>query len=162
MHIFGIVGWKNSGKTGLMERLVAEFVARGVKVATIKHAHHDFEIDHEGRDSFRHRAAGASEVAIVSKKRWAVIHELQGADEPSLDDMIEKLNEPELVLVEGFKFEGHSKIICHRAANGSFEHEGVDAVAVASDVDIEGILVPRYDLDDTARIANFISYHLGM
>jgi len=162
MHVFGIVGWKNSGKTGLMERLVAEFVSRGVKVSTIKHAHHDFEIDHEGRDSFRHRAAGATEIAIVSGTRWAMIHELQGADEPSLEEMLDKLNDPQLVLVEGFKFEGHSKIICHRAANGAFDHKGVDAVAVASDTDIEGISVPCYNLDDTARIADFISYHLGM
>ena len=110
MNIFGIIGWKNSGKTGLMERLVSEITKRGFKVSTIKHAHHSFDIDHEGRDSFRHRQTGASEVLLSSNSRWALMHELRGELEPNFSDLISKMKPVDLILVEGFKKEKHSKL----------------------------------------------------
>ena len=103
--VFGITGWKNSGKTTLTERLVAEFTRRGFRVSTVKHAHHDFDIDREGADSYRHRLAGAAEVAIVSGRRWALMHELRGEDEPKLDEILARLAPCDLVLVEGYKRE---------------------------------------------------------
>ena len=114
-RVFGITGWKNSGKTTLTERLVAELTRRGWKVSTVKHAHHDFDIDKEGTDSFRHRQAGASEVAIVSGRRWALMHELRGEDEPPLDVVLARLAPCDLVLVEGYKRESHKKIETRRA-----------------------------------------------
>jgi len=162
MKIFGIVGWKNSGKTGLMERLVSEFTERGLVVSTLKHAHHEFEIDHEGRDTFRHREAGAKEVAIVSSTRWALMHELQGMDEPDPEDMINRMEPVDLLLIEGFKNWKQPKLFCHRAETGPYNPGSIDPVAVASDVEIEGLTIPRYDLNDTARISGFIAYHLDL
>ena len=100
-RVFGITGWKNSGKTTLTERLVREFVARGRKISTVKHAHHGFDIDREGTDSFRHREAGAGEVAIVSGRRWALMHELADEEEPALGDILARLAPCDIVLVEG-------------------------------------------------------------
>ena len=91
MKVFGVIGWKNSGKTGLMERLVAEITSRGFTVATLKHAHHRFDVDHPGKDSYRHREAGASEVLLASRQRWALMHELRGQDEPALEQLLEHL-----------------------------------------------------------------------
>ncbi len=91
MKVFGVTGWKNSGKTGLVERLVSEFISRGLSVSTVKHAHHTFDVDHPGRDSYRHRAAGAKEVLLVSKNRWAIMHELRDEDEPELSEILKKL-----------------------------------------------------------------------
>ena len=105
MNIWGVTGWKNSGKTGLMERLVTEFTARGYSVSTVKHAHHAFDVDHEGKDSHRHRLAGATEVLLSSRKRWALMHENRGEDEASLDELLARLSPVDLVLVEDFKRE---------------------------------------------------------
>ncbi|RVD35999.1 molybdopterin-guanine dinucleotide biosynthesis protein B, partial [Mesorhizobium sp. M8A.F.Ca.ET.023.02.2.1] len=113
-RVFGITGWKNSGKTTLTEKLVAELVRRGWKVSTVKHAHHDFDIDKPGADSFRHRQAGATEVAIVSGNRWALMHELRGEDEPPLDAILSRLAPCDIVLVEGYKREPHRKIETRR------------------------------------------------
>ncbi len=115
MKLWGVTGWKNSGKTGLMERLVAEFAARGLTVSTIKHAHHSFDVDHKGRDSYRHREAGAKEVLLSSRNRWALMHEMRGEDEATLDQLLAKLASVDLVLIEGFKREPHPKIEAHRA-----------------------------------------------
>lgn len=101
MKIFGVTGWKNSGKTGLMERLITEFTARGLSVSSIKHAHHSFDIDHPGRDSYRHRDAGARQVLLASRNRWALMHELRNEDEPSLGDLLKQLSPVDLVLIEG-------------------------------------------------------------
>ncbi|MEK9705897.1 MAG: molybdopterin-guanine dinucleotide biosynthesis protein B, partial [Paracoccaceae bacterium] len=101
MKIFGVTGWKNSGKTGLMERLITEFTARGLSVSSIKHAHHSFDIDHPGRDSYRHRDAGARQVLLASRNRWALMHELRDEDEPSLGDLLKQLSPVDLVLIEG-------------------------------------------------------------
>ena len=103
MKIFGVTGWKNSGKTGLVERLVAEFINRGLSVSTVKHAHHTFDVDHPGRDSYRHRVAGAKEVLLVSKNRWAIMHELRDEDEPNLAEILTKIEKVDLVIIEGFK-----------------------------------------------------------
>ena len=111
-RVFGITGWKNSGKTTLTERLVTALSDRGFRVSTIKHAHHGFDIDHAGTDSFRHRAAGAGEVAVVSARRWALMHELRGEDEPLLAQVLETLAPCDLVLVEGYKRDPHPKIEC--------------------------------------------------
>ena len=115
MKIYGVTGWKNSGKTGLMERLIAEFSDRGFAVSSIKHAHHTFDVDHAGKDSHRHRIAGAKEVILASRTRVAIMQELRGADEPTLDALLARITPVDLVLVEGYKRDRHPKIECHRA-----------------------------------------------
>lgn len=158
-NIIGITGWKNSGKTTLTEKLVAELVKRGLRIATVKHAHHEFDIDHEGRDSYRHRKAGASEVAIVSSRRWALIHELEGETEPPLQDVLARLAPCDLVIVEGYKREGHKKIEVRRKdARDIIPLAPTDAsiIAIASDVRITNSPLPVFDVDDAAAIADFI------
>jgi len=163
MKLWGIAGWKNSGKTGLMERLVTEFTARGLRVSTVKHAHHSFEVDHPGKDSYRHRAAGAAQVMLSSGKRWALMTELQGAPEPPLADLLAQLAPADLVLVEGFKREAHPKIEAHRAATGQGLLAPNDPTirAVASD-SAPGTDRPVLNLDDTRAIADFIAAELGL
>lgn len=162
MKVFGVVGWKNSGKTGLVERLVAEFAGRGLRVSTIKHAHHDFEIDQPGRDSHRHRMAGAAQVLLASSRRWALMSELRGAPEPPLAELLERLDPCDLVLVEGYKREAHPKIEAHRAATGqALIAPGDPSVrAVASDA-APDVACPVFDLDDAGAIADFILAELA-
>jgi len=154
MKIYGITGWKNSGKTGLMERLVSEFVKRGFSVSTIKHAHHSFDVDRSGKDSHRHRVAGASEVLLASRNRFALMHELRAEDEPSLELLLAKLSPVDLVLIEGFKRDRHAKIETFRAVTGT-ELIATSDVAMALDR-------PVFDLDDTAAIANFIQSEVAL
>lgn len=163
MKIFGVTGWKNSGKTGLMERLITEFTARGLTVSSIKHAHHSFDIDHPGRDSYRHRDAGARQVLLASRNRWALMHELRDEDEPSLGDVLEQLSPVDLVLIEGYKRDRHPKIEAHRKETGQplIAPEDETIVAVASDTSV-AIDRPVLDLNDTAAIANFIAQHLEL
>jgi molybdopterin-guanine dinucleotide biosynthesis adapter protein len=164
-RIIGITGWKNSGKTTLTERLVAEFVARGLRVSTVKHAHHAFDIDQPGTDSFRHRAAGAGEVAIVSGNRWALMHELRGESEPSLDDVLARLSPCDLVIVEGYKREGHLKIETRRREAKDTRPLSTDdpnIVAVASDHALPGETLPVFPIDDIAAMADFITSRLGL
>jgi len=164
-NIFGITGWKNSGKTTLTERLVAEFVRRGLVVSTVKHAHHAFDIDREGTDSSRHRVAGAREVAIVSAARWALMHELRGEEEPSLSQILSQLGPCDLVLVEGYKREPHLKIECRRTdARDVTPLSARDPaiVAVAADHPQPGETLPVFDLDDVAAIATFIAARIGL
>lgn len=163
--VFGITGWKNSGKTTLTEQLVAEFTRRGWRVSTVKHAHHSFDIDREGTDSFRHRAAGAGEVAIVSGVRWALMHELRGEDEPALETVIARLSPCDLVLVEGFKRDTHPKIECRR--RGAKDRTPLlgdvpNIVAIAADHALAGEAVPVFALDDIAAIADFIEKAAGL
>ena len=162
MKLYGIAGWKNSGKTGLMERLVAEFTARGLRVSTVKHAHHSFDVDQPGKDSYRHRAAGAAQVMLSSANRWALMTELQGAPEPPLADLLAQLAPVDLVLVEGFKREDHPKIEAHRAATGQGLLAPGDPTirAIASDSAPETDR-PVLHLDDTRAIADFIAAELG-
>ena len=163
MKVFGITGWKNTGKTGLVERLVTELSARGYTVSTIKHAHHSFDVDHEGRDSYRHREAGAREVLLSSGNRWAIMHELRGAPEVPLAELLRKMSPVDLVLVEGFKAEGHEKLECHRAEAGKevLAKEDAYIVAVASDVSLD-VGQPVFDLNDTEEIADFVAQKVGL
>lgn len=167
MKIYGVTGWKNCGKTGLMERLVTEITARGFRVSTVKHAHHSFDVDQPGRDSYRHRVAGASEVLLVSGNRWALMHELRGEAEPPLAEMLAKLSDVDLVLVEGYKREPHPKIEAHRAIAGQPLIAPQDATvrALASDQPATahpGLTQPIFDLDDHHAIATFILYDTGL
>ncbi len=163
MRVYGITGWKDSGKTGLVERLVAEITGRGFSVSTLKHAHHATEIDHPGRDSYRHRQAGAREVLVASPIRWALMHELRGAPEPPLVELLKKLGPADLILIEGYKRESHPKIEAHRAATGRALLAGENPTirAVASDA-VPDIDLPLFDLDDTAAIADFILSEVGL
>lgn len=163
MKVFGVTGWKNAGKTGLMERLVTEFTARGFTVSTVKHAHHSFDVDQPGRDSYRHRKAGAQEVLLASGQRFALMHELQGAAEPALADLLAKLSPVDLVLVEGYKREPHPKIEAFRAEAGHDLIAPGDAriVAVASDVPMD-LDRPVFDLNDTVSIADFVQAEVGL
>ncbi len=157
MKRFGITGWKNAGKTSVMERLVAEFVARGLRVSTLKHAHHTFEIDHEGRDTFRHRAAGAAEVLVSSGTRWALMSELRGDPEPALDALIAKMTAVDLVLIEGWKTSPHPKLEVWRAETGhpliAPGDETILAVATDTSLDLN---IPVLDLNDTQALADFV------
>jgi len=158
-RVFGITGWKNSGKTTLTERLVSELTRRGWKVSTIKHAHHDFDIDKEDTDSFRHRQAGASEVAIVSGRRWALMHELRGEDEPTLELVLARLAPCDLVLVEGYKRESHMKIETRRTGakdTTPLSPDDPSIMAIASDHPVAGGALPVFGLDDIGAIADFI------
>lgn len=164
-RVFGITGWKNSGKTTLTERLVAELTRRGWSVSTVKHAHHAFDIDREGADSHRHRAAGAREVAIVSGKRWALMHELSGEAEPALDAILARLSPCDIVLVEGYKREGHKKIETRRLDardRTPLSPNDPHIVAVAADYAVEEPRLPVFALDDIAAIADFVERASGL
>lgn len=164
-RVFGITGWKNSGKTTLTERLVAELTRRGWAVSTVKHAHHAFDIDHPGTDSFRHRAAGASEVAIVSGARWALMHELRDETEPALDAVLARLSPCDIVLIEGYKREGHRKIEARRldAKNREPLAPGDPSiVAIAADHVVDGSSLPVFALDDVRSIADFVEASCGL
>jgi molybdopterin-guanine dinucleotide biosynthesis adapter protein len=164
-RVFGITGWKNSGKTTLTERLIAEFTRRGFRVSTVKHAHHDFDIDREGADSYRHRLAGAAEVAIVSGRRWALMHELRGEDEPKLEEILARLAPCDLVLVEGYKRESHPKIETRRRdAKDTAPLSAIDPNirAVAADHQVDGEKIPVFPIDDVTAIADFIAGEAGL
>lgn len=163
-RVIGIAGWKNSGKTTLAERLVAQLVGRGWRVSTIKRAHHDADVDHEGTDSFRHRRAGAGEVLLTTGRRWALMHELRGEDEPTLDALLARLSPCDLVVVEGFKTGGHPKIEVRRTEAG--DHAPLPAsanvVAIAADHPVADAAVPVFSLDDVAAIADFVEMATGL
>ena len=163
MRIYGVVGWKNAGKTGLMERLVTEITGRGLSVSTVKHAHHSFDVDHEGKDSYRHRQAGATEVLLASRNRFALMHELRNEDEPPLEALLGKLAPVDLVLVEGYKRDAHPKVEAHRSVTGNpLIAPGDETVrAVASDTPLD-LDCPVFDLDDTKAIADFILGQVGL
>ena len=157
--LIGIAGWKRSGKTTLVTRLITELTARGLRVATIKHAHHDFQIDQGEADSAKHRRAGATQVAVVSTKRWALIRELQDASEPSLDEMVKRLDPCDLVIVEGYKRAPIPKIeVRRREALSHVPLAKMDPhfVAIASDYPAEGTELPVFGLDDITGIADFV------
>jgi len=164
MKLWGVVGWKNTGKTGLMERLVTEFTGRGLRVSTLKHAHHRFDIDHPGKDSHRHRVAGATEVLLASRNRWALMHELRDEEEPALETLLAKLTPVDLVLIEGYKRDNHPKVEAHRGAVNTpliaLDDPSVKAVASDSGATAEGR--PTFDLNDTLAIADFIAGELEL
>ena len=163
MKIYGVVGWKNAGKTGLMERLVTEITGRGLTVSTVKHAHHSFDVDHPGKDSHRHRVAGASEVLLASRNRFALMHELRDADEPTLAQLLSRLSPVDLVLIEGYKRDAHPKIEAFRAETGNrlIAPEDPTVRAVASDTALT-LDRPVFDLNDTVTIADFILSEVGL
>src|SRR6266581_4737413 len=158
MQIFGLAGWSGSGKTTLMTALIPELVVRGVTVSTIKHAHHSFDVDQPGKDSWRHRQAGAREVMITSQYRWALMHELRGASEPSLDELVRRMTPVDLLLVEGFKRHPHPKIEVYRASLGKplLHPDDPFVVAIAADEDLPDLSLPCLPLHDAGVVAAFI------
>ena len=163
MNIYGVIGWKNAGKTSLMERLVAEISARGLRVSTVKHVHHDVDLDQPGKDTFRHRTAGAEEVVLASANRMALLREHRGA-EPDLAVILARMAPVDLVLVEGYKRDAHPKIeVFRREAGHDLIQPGDPMVrAVATDAAIAVLAVPVLDLNDTAAIADFILREVGL
>jgi molybdopterin-guanine dinucleotide biosynthesis protein B len=167
MKVFGLAGYSGSGKTTLLEELIPRLTAAGLKVSLIKHAHHRFDIDHPGKDSYRLREAGCSEVLLISDQRWVLMHELRGAPEPSLDEQIARFSDCDLVLVEGFKYTPIPKLEVHRPSVGKplIAGDGVETIvaiatderaAVASQTDL-----PVLDLNDRDAITDFILRHMG-
>ena len=163
MKVFGFAGYSGSGKTTLIELLIPRLVGEGLRVSLIKHAHHGFDLDRPGKDSYRHREAGATEVFLVSSKRWVLMHELRDEDEPSLDEQLAHMSPCDLVLVEGFKYTAIPKIEVHRPANGKplIYPENPNVVALATDVRMDAPL-PILDLNDIEAIAEFILKHVGL
>ena len=162
MRVFGLAGWSGSGKTTLLTALIPELVSRRVTVSTIKHAHHEFDIDRPGKDSWVHRQAGASEVMVASSRRFALMHELRGAPEPSLDELAARMAPVDLLLVEGFKREAHPKLEVHRPSVGKpfLYPDDPHIVAIASDTVLAAPL-PVLPLADAAAIADFILERMG-
>lgn len=163
MRVYGVTGWKNAGKTGLMERLVTEITGRGITVSTVKHAHHTFDVDHPGKDSHRHRVAGATEVLLASRNRFALMHELRDEDEPTLEFLLSKLAPVDLVLIEGYKRDRHPKVEAFRAETGNdlIAPEDPTIRAVAADTSLT-LDRPVFDLNDTKAIADFILAEVGL
>ena len=162
--VIGVAGFKNAGKTTLVEKLVSELTRRGHRVSTVKHAHHSFDIDHEGRDSFRHRKAGAREVAVVSSHRWAIIHESGEENEPTLEEILAKLAPCDLVIVEGYKRDTHDKIDVRNLELSHPDLAGDDStvVALAANGAIAAAPVPVFDRDDVTALAGFVEAHMRL
>ncbi|MCC7046089.1 MAG: molybdopterin-guanine dinucleotide biosynthesis protein B [Alphaproteobacteria bacterium] len=164
MKVFGLAGWSGSGKTTLMVRLLPELVRRGIAVSTMKHAHHEFDVDQPGKDSYEHRRAGATEVMVTSSRRWALMHELRGAPEPGVEALVKQMAPVDLLLIEGFKVHAHDKLEVYRPSLGKpmLYRNDARVVALASDARIDGIGVPQFDLEDVPAIAGFIVRHCGL
>jgi len=163
MKIFGFAGWSGSGKTTLIEKLIPLFVGRGLKVSLIKHAHHSFDVDQPGKDSYRHRHAGCTEVLVSSSRRWALVHELRGATEPGFAELIERVSPCDLLLIEGFKREHVPKLEVYRASVGEppLHPHDTTIVAIACDSKMETNL-PQFHLDDAPAIVSFVLNHVGL
>jgi len=163
MKTFGFAGWSGSGKTTLIEKLIPLFVQRGLKVSLIKHAHHAFDVDQPGKDSYRHRHAGAGEVLVTSSRRWVLMHELRGEREPSFEEQVARFSPCDLLIVEGFKFAPIPKLEVWRASTGEalLHPNDPHIVAVASDAKVETKL-PVLDLNDAGSIAAFVVAHQGL
>lgn len=161
MRLIGFAGWSGAGKTTLLARLIPVLVARGYRVSTVKHAHHNFDVDKPGKDSHTHRLAGASEVLIASANRWALMHELRGAPEPDLPELLAHLSPVDLVLVEGFKRDNHPKIEIHRPEVGKpfLYPEDPFIVAIAADAQLPGAPLPVLDLNDAEAVADAVERH---
>ncbi|HYL90115.1 MAG TPA: molybdopterin-guanine dinucleotide biosynthesis protein B [Burkholderiales bacterium] len=163
MKVFGFAGWSGSGKTTLIEKLIPRFTGAGLRVSLVKHAHHTFDVDQPGKDSYRHRHAGAQEVLVTSSRRWVLMHELRGAAEPSFDAQLARLSPCDIVIVEGFKHAPIPKLEVWRRVTGEplLHPNDPHIVAVASDTTVETKL-PLLDLNDDAAIASFILAHLRL
>lgn len=161
MRVIGLAGWSGAGKTTVVTALIGELRRRGHTVSTVKHAHHKFDIDKPGKDSYEHREAGAEEVLVGSSHRWALMHELRGVREPTLPELLRRLATVDFVLVEGFKWDAFPKIEVHRAANGKpplyAETEGIRAIA--ADVRFDDTTLPQVGLDDIVAIADLVEAH---
>jgi molybdopterin-guanine dinucleotide biosynthesis protein B len=163
MKTIGFAGWSGSGKTTLIEKLIPLFVKRGLRVSLIKHAHHTFDVDQPGKDSYRHRHAGASEVLVTSSRRWVLMHELRGEREPTFEDQVRRISPCDLLIVEGFEFARIPKVEVWRAMTGEpFLHpKDPDIVAVASDGPV-GTTLPLLNLNDVDGVAAFVVDHLEL
>ena len=164
MKVMGLAGWSGSGKTTLMMRLLPELIGRGLTVSTMKHAHHNFDIDQPGKDSYVHRSAGATEVVVSSLNRWALMHENRGGPDPTAVELMRHMTPVDLLLIEGFKREPHPKLEVYRQANGKplLHPEDPHIVAVASDSPLPGVTLPVLALDDIKAIADFVLDHCGL
>lgn len=164
MKLFGLAGWSGSGKTTLMVRLLPELVGRGLSVSTVKHAHHNFEIDRPGKDSYEHREAGATEVMITGGRRWALMHEIRDKAEPGVPDLVRHMTPVDLLMIEGFKSDEHPKLEVYRSATGKplICRDDPKIVAVASDEKLNGLKIPQLDLNDIPAIADFIIGYCGL
>ncbi|WP_421881260.1 molybdopterin-guanine dinucleotide biosynthesis protein B [Pacificispira sp.] len=159
MRILGIAGYSGSGKTTLVTKLIPALIERGLTVSTIKHAHHAFDVDTPGKDSYEHRKAGATEVLVSSAQRWALMHEHRGAAEPGLDELLDRLAPVDLVLVEGWKFGDHPKLEVFRQSVGKpmLAPDDKQVVAIATDLqELPDLAIPRLDIDDVDAIADFV------
>jgi molybdopterin-guanine dinucleotide biosynthesis adapter protein len=161
MRVIGIAGWSGAGKTTLLTKVIPRLVARGLKVSTVKHAHHAFDVDQPGKDSHTHRMSGATEVLISSANRWALVHELRGAEEPSLATLLAKLSPVDLVLVEGFKRETHPKLEVFRASVGKplLHPDDSRIIAIAADAPLPQARVPVVGLDDVETVIDILLAH---
>jgi len=161
MRILGIAGWSGAGKTTLIAKLIPELTRRGIRVSTLKHAHHEFDIDTPGKDSYVHRAAGATEVMVASGKRWALMHELRDAAEPDVATLVRHMSPVDLLLIEGFKREPHDKVEIFRSANAKplLSENDPTYVAILSDGSVPQSKLPVIDLNDTGAIADFVMAH---
>jgi molybdopterin-guanine dinucleotide biosynthesis protein B len=164
MRVFGLAGWSGSGKTTLVMCLLPELIARGVSVSTLKHTHHNFDIDRPGKDSYVHREAGAHQVMLSSGRRWALMQELRGAPEPSIAELAAQMDPVDLLLVEGFKRHPHPKIEVYRPIVGkpALYPDNETIVAVASDAPVTDTALPTFALSDTPAIASFILESVGL
>lgn len=164
MKIFGLVGWSGSGKTTLLVRLIPELIGRGLTVSTMKHTHHNFDMDQKGKDSYEHRMAGAREVMLTSGRRWVLQREFRDEPEPDMDALIARMAPVDLVLIEGFKRHRHAKLEVYRREVGKplLALEDDTVLAVASDGQVPEVGVPVLNLDDVASIADFIVGHCGL
>jgi molybdopterin-guanine dinucleotide biosynthesis adapter protein len=166
MKVFGFAGYSGSGKTTLIEKVIPELIASGVRVSLIKHAHHSFDIDKPGKDSYRHREAGAHEVLIASSQRWVLMHELREAQEPSLDDLLKQFSTCDLILVEGYKFSSVPKIEIYRAEHGKprldAKTHNIVAVATSNEANrLEQEGLAQIDLNDPRAVADFVFRYCG-
>lgn len=164
-RVFGVTGWKNSGKTTLMARLVEEFTRRGFTVSALKHAHHSFDIDHPGRDSYRFREAGARQVALVSPKRWAIMHELRDEEKPPMEEVLAHIAPCDLILVEGYKKSAFPKIEARSSRSVTQEplsDNDPHIVAIAFEDETRTNGLPGFDINDISGIADFIADHVGL
>jgi molybdopterin-guanine dinucleotide biosynthesis protein B len=164
MKLFGLAGWSGSGKTTLLIALLPALIRRGLRVSTMKHVHHSVDLDKPGKDTHRHRLAGATEVALVSASRWTLMHELRGEAEPSPADLLRHMTPVDLLLVEGFKHAPHDKLEVHRPAIGKplLCRDDPHVVAVASDEKLADLPVPLLSLDEIEGIAAFVVRHCGL
>jgi molybdopterin-guanine dinucleotide biosynthesis adapter protein len=161
MRIIGLAGWSGSGKTTLLAKVIPSIVARGLKVSTLKHAHHAFDVDQPGKDSHTHRMAGATEVLVSSANRWALVHELRGAAELTLEALLDKLSPVDLVLVEGYKRQPHPKLEIYRASLGKplMHPDDPAIIGIASDQPLPAAPIPVIDLDDVEQVTEFLIRH---